>query len=127
MKHFLMFLIGFVAISVISFGLLLVANRNGVLGLDVSILSNTSFSSFLMPGVLLTVIIGGLHLIAFMKVFRDQKNAFLWSLFAGLILCIWVVFQIYFTRSYFFLNWTYLIIAFFIVLISLQLRHKELF
>lgn len=127
MKRFLMLLIGFVAISVISFGLLLMVNSKGVWGLDVSILSSTQFSSFLMPGLLLVVIIGGLHLIAFMKVFRDQKNAFLWSLFAGLILCIWVVFQIYFTRSYYFLNWTYLIIAFFIVLISLQLRHKELF
>lgn len=127
MKRFLLFLVGFVAFSVISLGLFLVINNNGVGELDVSVLNNTKFPNFFIPGLLLVFVIGGLYLIAFLKGVRDQKNAFLWTLVAGLVLCLWVLLQIYFIRAYYFLNWTYLIIGFFIVLISLQLKHKELF
>ncbi len=127
MKRFLLVLIGFVLISVFTLGFLMMIGSGGVCGLNVSLLSNTVFTSFFLPGLLLVLVIGGLHLVAFYKGIKNQTNAFLWSLVAGFVLCIWVVLQIYFIRSYYFLSWIYLIVGFFIVLMSLQLRHKELF
>lgn len=127
MKRFLIVLIGFVLISVFTLGLLLMIWSTAGGGPDVSLLSSTVFASFFLPGFLLVFVVGGFHLAAFLKVIKDQKNALLWSLFAGIVLCIWVVLQIYFIRAYYLMSWIYLIIGFFIVLISLQLRHKELF
>jgi hypothetical protein len=70
--------------------------------------------------------VGGGNLLALLLHLRQGTNAFWYTLTAGILIAGWIVVQISLIRTFFWLQWMYLLSGFFIVLITLQLKHKEL-
>ncbi|WP_258934239.1 hypothetical protein [Nesterenkonia pannonica] len=60
------------------------------LGMPASMLSNSSFDSFLWPGIILVVIVGGTQLVAAVLTIARQSSAPLWVAVAGCSMVIWI-------------------------------------
>lgn len=73
---------GFLAITALLGGMMLVADVNAP---SVTLLQGTPFSSYLIPGLALTVIVGGSALFAFILLLRKSKFALLIATTAGTI------------------------------------------
>ncbi|HMO31454.1 MAG TPA: hypothetical protein PKE63_10750 [Lacibacter sp.] len=127
MRLALRILLAFVAITAIPCGLLLVLRPDGSwLGLSTTLLQPTPFRSFLVPGLILSLLVGSANLQALVVHLRQGTNAFWHTLTAGVLIAGWIVVQIALIREFFWMQWLYLLAGFFIILISLQLKHKEL-
>jgi hypothetical protein len=126
MRTMLMIMLGFTAFTAIASGILLMLKPDDGLGLSPELLTNTPFPNYFIPALVLTVIVGGSNLIAFLKTVQNKKSWFFWSVISGIVICGWIIVQIILIREFFWLQWLYLLIGFFILLITLQLRHKEL-
>ena len=64
-----------------------------VLSPPAAYLADTPFSSYLLPGLLLAVVIGGLHAVAFVMVLRRHPWADLASAVAAFAVLIWIFVQ----------------------------------
>lgn len=93
---------------------------NGM-GMSVSILENTPFSSFLVPGLILAVVIGGLSLLTSVLLFLNHKLAIECSVTLGFGLIIWIYVEMYLTRMSFWLQTVIFAIGILIIIISLVL------
>jgi hypothetical protein len=85
----------FIAVTAIAGGLDLVVgtainDRSGVLIPSTRFLAGSPFSSYLVPGLLLLVVIGGLHVAAWLLALRRSRFALLASAVAGFATLIWV-------------------------------------
>lgn len=69
-------------------GILLIVNG---LGMPLTVLAATPFDSFLVPGLLLSIVVGGSLLGAAWLVWTRHPRAWLASLVAGVILLGWIV------------------------------------
>jgi hypothetical protein len=119
MRSLLFILVYFVALTALSSGLILVIRPDGSsLGLDLSMLKETPFHSFLVPGLLLIFIVGGIHLFAiFLSIVRHSQTYRL-TLIAGIVLMVWIVVQFLLVPSYTWLYGFYLIIGMLVCLLS---------
>ncbi len=90
-------------------GVLLIVNPSGsLLSLPLSFLENSPFRNYLVPGMLLFILLGLFPLVVFygllkmpkwnwMKIFNPYKNrhwSWTFSFYTGLILILWIDFQI---------------------------------
>lgn len=63
MKSILFILVSFIAVKSTLSGLLMVSNPDGgIMNLPLSILEGTPFKNFLVPGIILTIMVGGVNL-----------------------------------------------------------------
>lgn len=69
------------------------------LGLPRSLLGHTPFASYLLPGVLLTFVVGGTAATAAVGHLRRRPGAGWWSAFAGATLAAWLVAQVALIRT----------------------------
>lgn len=100
------------ATSAIAGGLALVARPDGsLLGMSAQQLAHTPFSSFLLPGLLLLVVIGAGNAFAARQVLRDTPRADAVAFTAGAALLAWIVAEMVLLRSTHGLQLTYLAIA----------------
>lgn len=91
-------LLGFVAATAIAGGIVLVV---GSLWADArtdwspppELLVGSPFSSYLVPGAALAILVGGLHATAFVLVLRRHARALLASTVAAYSLVVWIVVQ----------------------------------
>lgn len=58
-----------------------------------SYLEGSPFTSYLVPGLLLLVLLGGVHALAFIVQLRRTRHAVLWSAVAAFDLLIWIFVQ----------------------------------
>ncbi len=126
MKKVLLILLGFVAFTAIPSGVLLMVQNKGAFGLSVDLLKTTPFDTFLIPGLILCLVVGSGNLLAFYYNLRNRDSSFWWSLAAGILTGGWIAVQIALIREFFWLQWLYLLTGIFILLITLQLKHREL-
>lgn len=127
MRLALRILLGFVAFTALPCGLLLILKPDGSwLQLSTNLLTTSPFHSFLFPGIVLCLVVGGANLVAFVKHLQQGTHAFWYTLSAGILISGWIVVQVALIRIFFWPQWIYLLSGFFIILISLQLKHKEL-
>ena len=99
-------LLGFNALSAIGGGIGLVT---GMLVLPPALLTHTSFTSYVAPGLILGVIVGGSSLFAAITLFVGARQALLLSGGAGLIMTGWIVIEVILIRAFSWLHGLYLV------------------
>lgn len=125
MKTFLNLLLGFVAMSSTFSGLLLIMQSDGsVLNLSTSLLSGTPFPDFSIPGLLLSVVVGGIHLVAIVQNMKHAVSRYNWAMAAGLVLASWIIVQMLLIDAVNWLQFLYLFIGVLTIFISYQLKGK---
>ncbi len=67
-----------------------------VQGLRADYLEGSPFTSYLVPGILLAVVVGGIHLTAFLMLKRRSRGSVFASAVAGFALLIWIFVQMAF-------------------------------
>ena len=128
MRSLLFILIYFVAITALSSGLILILKPDGSsLGLNLSILRDTPFHNFFIPGLLLLFIIGGIHLIVILLRIFHHPQTYKYCLIASLALVVWMVLQFLLLHWYTWLNGFYLGMGVLIGLMSIQQMKKAAF
>jgi hypothetical protein len=125
MKSLLFFLVAFIAVSAFVSGLLMLAKPDGsILNLPVSILEPTPFNNFLVPGIILTVAVGGINLLAVFFNLQRHVNRYNWALAGGIMITGWIITQMILTETAHWLHFVYFGIGILIILVSWQLKGK---
>ncbi len=90
-----------VGLTTFSGGLTLVFSPDGSAArLPLSLLEGTGFSSYLVPGLLLAFVVGGLNLTAATQTLRKGPSATLLSALAGGSIAVFVAVELLLTRSF---------------------------
>jgi hypothetical protein len=119
-------LTGFVAVTAIASGAVLMLNPKDAFSLQAAYLAHTPFQNYFIPGMILLFVVGGTNLLAFIINYKKHTTSFFWSLAAGLTISGWILVQIALLSAFSWLQILYLLIGLFILLMTLQLKHKEL-
>jgi len=94
----------FHALSAVGGGIGMVV-ANG-LSMPKSLLANSPFTTFLLPGLILAVVVGGTQTMASVRLLQHRPSALLWSAVAGFGMTIWIIAEIGFIQA---LTWAQLI------------------
>jgi hypothetical protein len=87
MKSLLVILISFISFTAILSGVLMISNPDGgILKLSLSLLEGTPFKNFLIPGILLAIIVGGINLLAVFHNIKHQPTRYITGLWQGVSL-----------------------------------------
>jgi hypothetical protein len=125
MRTILFILISFVALTATISGLLLAANPDGeMFNLSTSLLQETPFRDFRIPGILLAISVGAVNLLAvFFNIQRHIKR-YDWAMAGGIMLAGWIVVQMILIQTVYWLHFLYLGIGVLIILLAFQLKGK---
>ena len=63
----------------------------GAVGWPLEFLEGTSFDSYLWPGLILLLVVGGSQLLAFVLLAMRRASAPLWTAVAGFAMVIWII------------------------------------
>ncbi len=125
MKSVLLFLLSFITLSCAVCGLLMATQPNGSnLNLLASLLGPTPFRSFLIPGIILAVVVGGTNLLALIFNIRHQDNRYNWALAGGTLIAGWIFAQVILIRAANWLHFLFFGCGLIIILLSLRLKVK---
>jgi hypothetical protein len=125
MKTLLFILISFIAVTSTLSGIFMISRPDGeILNLPISLLEGTPFKDFLVPGILLTTIVGGANLLAVFFNMQRNPNRYNWAITGGVTITGWIIAQMILIRTIHWLHFIYLGIGFLIVLIAYQLKGK---
>lgn len=128
MRTLLFILISFVAFTSLISGLILISYPDGsVLQMSVDLLNTSPFKNFLIPGIVLTVFVGGTNLLAAFFNMKRSANRYNWALAGGVMACGWVLVQMLLINTFFWLQLVYLGIGILMTLIAYQLKGKAFF
>ena len=106
-------------------GLLMISDPGGsLLHLSPDLLNGTPFDDYLVPGILLTVIAGGINLIAVITSLQRHPSQYNWSMAGGLVIAGWIVVQIILNETVYWPDFIWLGGGILIVLVSYQLKGK---
>lgn len=87
--------LAFLGLSAVGGGLALLADPTGeLIGLPTSILAGTPFSSYVVPGLLLLVLLGVPPLAVTYGLVVERRFAWVGSVVAGLVTIVWIVVQV---------------------------------
>lgn len=125
MKLLLFLLTVFVALTAIFSGALLVSYPDGsVFKLPVELLKGTPFKNFLVPGIILTVVVGGTNLVAVILNMQTHPLRYDWAIAGAIVVIGWIVIQILLLSMLHWLHIVYLIIGIMMILLAYQLKGK---
>jgi hypothetical protein len=93
---------------------------NGM-GMSLSMLDNTPFNSFLVPGLILAIVIGGLSLLTSVLLFFQYRLAIECTAALGFGLIIWIYVEMYLTHMSFWLQTVIFSIGVIIIISSMIL------
>lgn len=125
MKPLLFILISFIAVTSTLSGLLMISRPDGeILNLPINLLEGTPFKNFLIPGILLTTIVGGVNLLAVFFNMQRHPNRYNWAISGGVAITGWIIAQMILIRTIHWLHFIYLGIGLLIILIAYQLKGK---
>ena len=125
MKTLLFILISFIAVTSTLSGILMISKPNGeILNLPINLLEGTPFKDFLVPGLLLTIIVGGVNLLAVFYNIQRHPNRYNWAITGGIVIIGWIISQMLLIRTLHWLHFIYVGIGFLIILIAYQLKGK---
>lgn len=97
-----------------------------ILNLPLSLLKDTPFKDYFIPGLLLTLLIGGSHFLAVYYNLIRHPRRYNYAIAAGFLLCVWMIAQISVFNGILWADVTMILIGIMIVLIAYQLRGKLL-
>lgn len=125
MKTLLFMLVSFVAVTATLSGLLMISNPDGsTMNLPHSLLDGTPFKDFLIPGILLSAIVGGVNLVAVFYNIQGHVNRYNWATAGGIMISVWIVVHMILMYAAHWLHFLYLGIGILIVLMAYQLKGK---
>lgn len=125
MRTILFILVSFIAVTATLSGLLMISNPDGgVMNLPLGLLELTPFKDYLIPGILLTVIVGGVNLLAVFYNLQRSRSRYDWAIAGGVIICGWIIVQIILISTVHWLHIIYFIIGLAIILVAYQLKGK---
>ena len=125
MKLILFTLVAFIAITSTLSGLLMISNPDGrILNLTLSLLNGTPFKNFLMPGILLTSLVGSINLLAVFYNIQRHPGRYNWAMAGGIMITGWIIVQMLLIQAAHWLHFIYLGIGLLIILIAYQLKGK---
>ena len=125
MKTFLFILISFIALTSTFSGLLMISKPDGeIMNLPLSLLEETPFKDFLIPGILLTAIVGCVNLLAVIYNIKRHVNRYNWAMAGGIMITGWIITQMILIHAAHWLHFIYLGIGLLIMLIAYQLKGK---
>ncbi len=125
MKTLLFLLASFIALTSVISGLLMISNpEGGILNIPSELLANTPFHNFLIPGILLTCLVGGTNLLAVYNNLRRHPNRYNWAIAGGMMISGWIIVQMILIGTIHFLHLVYLGIGLLMILIAYQLKGK---
>ena len=114
----------FVGIGALPAGLLMIIDPSGSLvGMTIDILSQSPFSNFLVPGIVLFTVNGICNLVASFLCFKQSPNAGNIGLLLGIFLLAWLCIQILYLGPIHWLQVLYLIVAIAEMYFAWQLKH----
>ena len=131
--YILMFLLLFQSITAIAGGWGLVSNPSGSnLGFSVTMLENSPFTDFLIPGLFLLVVLGigpavifyGLikkpkfRLAEMINIYKNYHWSWTFSYYLGIVLVLWIDIQVYFLRETFILHFVYSVLGVLIIVLT---------
>ncbi len=126
MKFLLLILVAFVAITAIFSGFIIISNPadGGVLNLQKEMLINTPFRNFLLPGIILTVLVGGVNLVAAVLNIKQHPGRYNWAMAGGVMISGWIIVQMILMNAFSWLQLVYLGAGLLIILTAYQLKGK---
>lgn len=125
MKTILFVMVSFIAITATFSGLLMISNPDGsLLNLPISLLQGSPFKDFRVPGILLTIVVGGINLLAVFYNMQRHINRYNWAMAGGFIICGWIIMQMLLIHAAHWLHFLYLGIGILIILLAYQLKGK---
>jgi hypothetical protein len=125
MKALLFILVCFIALTSTLSGLLMIIRPDGgILSLPVGLLGGTPFKDFLVPGILLTTVVGSVNLVAGFYNLKRHTNRYNWAIAGGVMICGWIIAQMILIRAFHWLHIIYLVIGILIILIAYQCKGK---
>ncbi len=125
MKIILLILLSFIALTSIISGIFMISCREGgILNLPISLLKDTPFNNFMVPGILLAIIVGGVNLVAIFYNLENHANQYNWAMAGGFIISGWIIAQIILINTVHWLHFIFLGMGILIILLSYQLKGK---
>lgn len=125
MKTILFILVSFIALTATLSGLIMISKPDGsILNLPISLLEPTPFKNYLMPGILLTTIVGGVNLIAIFFNMQRHPTRYNWAMAGGFMISTWILVQLLLIQAAHWLHFIFLGIGLLIILIAYQLKGK---
>jgi hypothetical protein len=95
MRTLLFILLCFIAITAIISGILMISRPDGsILQLKTELLSVSPFKNYLIPGLLLTIIVGGVNLVAVFFSLMRHRQRFNVAMAGGAVIIGWIVVQV---------------------------------
>jgi len=126
MRSFLFILISFTGLSALASGIMMILYPDGAaLGLHTDVLLTTPFSTFFFPGLLLVLVVGGMQLLAFYQGMTGHDRTYMYTLIAGATLTAWIVLQMIYVPSSYWIYGFYLVIGLVIMLLSYRLMRSS--
>jgi len=124
-KIFLFILLSFIALTATFSGILMISKPDGeIMNLPLSLLEETPFKDFLIPGILLTTIVGCVNLMAVIYNLKRHVNRYNWAMAGGIMITGWIITQMILIHAAHWLHFIYLGIGLLIILIAYQLKGK---
>ncbi len=128
MKTLLDILLFFVAITALISGVIIILYPDGsMMQMSTDLLKTSPFKTFLIPGIVLTVFVGGSSAVALVLNILKNKRRYEWAIAAGVMTCGWVIVQMVLINIFFWLQFVYLGIGILMILIAYQLKGKAFF
>jgi hypothetical protein len=125
MKTILFILISFIAVTATISGLLMISNPDGeIMNLSLNLLNQRPFKNFMLSGIFLTLLIGGVNLAAVFYNIQRHKYRYNWAIAGGFMISGWIVIQMILIQSLHWLHFLYLGAGIFIILLAYQLKGK---
>jgi len=125
MKICLSILTAFVTLTAVAGGLLLAMDPAGDgLHLTTSMLHNTPFKSYLIPGILLLVLVGGVNGLVLFKQLTHSEDSYSWTMAGALVLLGWTIIQMQILDGSSWLQMLFLFVGLFMILLNWQLKGK---
>jgi hypothetical protein len=125
MRVLLFILLSFVGITALLSGLALVSKPDGsILGMSTSMLESTPFRNFFIPGLVLSIFVGGTGLLSIVFHLKQHRSRYNWAITSGFITSGWIIAQILLIGTVQWLHFLYLGVSVLIILIAWQLKGK---
>lgn len=141
-RNIFLFLLGFLGLGAFGGGITLIISPSGeLIGMPLSLLEEAPFSSFLIPGVILSLFLGLFPLLLILallrkpisilaerfNLFNDMHWAWSYSIYIGFILIIWIQLQIVFIQEVGWIHTFYIFLALSILYVALLPQIRNLY
>jgi hypothetical protein len=125
MRLTLFILVSLVALTSTISGMMMINDPDGtLLQLSASLLENTPFENYLLPGILLTGTVGGTAIGAVYMLTTRSVNRYNWSMVCGVVLIGWLIVQMIMIQAAHWLHFVFLAAGVLIILLAYQLKGK---